>query len=375
MEKSIRNTFVPTDLKGNSLDFLRLALALSVIVSHCYPLGGLQPGKVGALFRVTSWGELAVGGFFFLSGMLITRSYLTCSSVTRYFWHRFLRIFPGFWACLLTTVLIFGPVAALIERHTLTNYFVGGVNNASSYLTANALLWMGQNGIDGLLATVPFPHAFNGSLWTLYNEFVCYVAIAALGVTSVLRRVPALILLIAPLLLFMYAGHAVHHFPLDVLFYTVLHGVNAYLAQAAFFFVGVAIFLFRDRVPLNTGLFIVSLAVSALVISTAASPFVLPFTFSYVLLWLAFRLPFRHAARFGDFSYGLYIYAFPVQQIFAELGIPHWGFVSYLALSTGTALLFAIASWHLVERPCLSFKHATLQTHNSAGRIALTICR
>jgi len=235
---------------------------------------------------------------------------------------------------------------------------------------------MGQYGINGLLARVPFPRAFDGSLWTLYSEFVCYLAVAAFGVTSTLRRAPSLLLGIAPILLILYAGHyGLHRFPLDFLFYTVLHGVDAYLAQAAFFFVGAVVFLYRDRVPLHTGLFLVALAATAIAISTAASPFILPFTFSYVLLWLAFRLPFRRAARFGDFSYGLYIYAFPVQQMLALLTVPRWGFVPYLILSIGITLLFAIASWHLVERRCLSFKRATLRTRDRSGNISLAITR
>lgn len=375
-QRLLRAHPVPADLKGNSMDFLRLALAFGVIVSHSYPLGGLATGGIGKSLRVTAWGEVAVGGFFFLSGILITRSYLTCSSVSRYLWHRCLRILPGFWVCLLTTALVFGPAAALIEHHTLTNYFVTGAGGPWSYVTTNSLLWIGQYGINDLLAAVPFPHAFNGSLWTLYSEFACYLVIAILGVTLVLKRAAPLVLAVTPILLILYAGHyGFHRFPLDFLFFTLLHGIDAYLVQAAYFFVGAATFLYCDRVPLNNALFVIALIATAFVTSTAAAPFVLPFTFSYVLLWLAFRLPFRNAARFGDFSYGLYIYAFPVQQLLALLAIPRWGFLPYLLLSLALTLLFAIASWHLVERRCLAYKHATLRTRDHAGRISLAISR
>jgi peptidoglycan/LPS O-acetylase OafA/YrhL len=376
LRRLLRTAHVPADLKGNSLDFLRLALAFGVIVSHCYPIGGLPIEGIGKSLRVTAWGEVAVGGFFFLSGILITRSYLTCSSVSRYLWHRCLRILPGFWVCLLTTALVFGPAAALMERHTLTDYFVAGAGGPLTYVTRNSLLWIGQYGINDLLTAVPFPHAFNGSLWTLYSEFVCYIVMAILGATLILRRATLLVVGVAPILLILYASHyGLHRFPLDFLFYTVLHGIDAYLVQAAYFFVGAATFLYRDRVPLNIVLFTIALIATAFGTSTAAAPFVLPFTFSYVLLWLAFRLPIRNAARYGDFSYGLYIYAFPVQQLLALLAIPGWGFLPYLLLSLVTTLLFAIASWHLVERRCLAFKHATLHTRDRAGRISFAISR
>ncbi len=133
---------------GNSIDFLRVMLALAVIVSHCYLLGGIQVGAVGRILQISKWGEIAVGGFFFLSGILVTRSYLSCASIWRYLWHRCLRILTGFWVCLAVTAFVFGPFVALLEKSALTGYRLVGADGALVYISSNSLLWMRQYNIQ-----------------------------------------------------------------------------------------------------------------------------------------------------------------------------------------------------------------------------------
>ena len=74
----------------------------------------------------------------------------------------------------------------------------------------------------------------------------------------------------------------------------------------------------------------------------------------YVLLCLARalaglgRLP-------GDFSYGVYVYAFPCQQMLAALlgkDLQPW---SFFGLSLLLVLPLGVASWYLVERPALAW--------------------
>ena len=82
----------------------------------------------------------------------------------------------------------------------------------------------------------------------------------------------------------------------------------------------------------------------------------MPVTFSYCVLWLAFRLPIRRFARHGDLSYGTYIYAFPIQQLLALYGLNRWGMPVYVALVLAGTLPIAFLSWWLVEKPWLSLK-------------------
>jgi peptidoglycan/LPS O-acetylase OafA/YrhL len=85
----------------------------------------------------------------------------------------------------------------------------------------------------------------------------------------------------------------------------------------------------------------------------------MPVTFSYCVLWLAFRLPIRRFARHGDLSYGTYIYAFPIQQLLALYGLNRWGMPVYVALVLAGTLPVAFLSWRLVEKPWLSLKTFT----------------
>jgi peptidoglycan/LPS O-acetylase OafA/YrhL len=105
------------DPKRNAFAFLRMVLALLVIVCHCFALGGVGTDP---LARITegqhSLGETAVAIFFLLSGFLITRSGLRSRSVARFLWHRFLRIFPGYWVCLAVTAFLFSPLFELIKH-------------------------------------------------------------------------------------------------------------------------------------------------------------------------------------------------------------------------------------------------------------------
>lgn len=97
-------------LRHNSLNFLRLALALTVIVSHCVAFGAFGAWGSWQSFNRTPLGTLAVYGFFAISGYLIAGSVLSHGPV-RYLWQRFLRIFPAFWVCLIMTAFVFGVVA------------------------------------------------------------------------------------------------------------------------------------------------------------------------------------------------------------------------------------------------------------------------
>src|SRR3954447_2812800 len=105
------------DPKRNAFAFLRMVLAFLVIVSHCFVLGGFGADPIS---RITdggnSLGEIAVAVFFILSGFLITRSGLGSRSAGRFLWHRFVRIFPGYWVCLLVSAFLFSPLFELIKH-------------------------------------------------------------------------------------------------------------------------------------------------------------------------------------------------------------------------------------------------------------------
>jgi peptidoglycan/LPS O-acetylase OafA/YrhL len=137
--------------------------------------------------------------------------------------------------------------------------------------------------------------------------------------------------------------------------------IQSMLVLCMMFFVGACGHLYRDRVPMHPA--IAAGAAVAFVGSAAVGGFLvigLP-AYAYLLLWAACRLPRRlqGVGRRRDYSYGIYIYAYPVQQMIAMLGGTRWGVPAYIAMSLAGTLLLAVPSWHLVEKPVMSLKNWT----------------
>ncbi len=313
-----------------------------------------------------SFGQLAVDGFFFLSGLLIVRSYLHSPSVWRYFWHRFLRIFPAFWVCLIATAFAFAPVASLWERGGLFGFFSPPTNDGPfRYVVVNALLVMKQYTISGLLSRLPLNGelhgAFNGSLWTLAPEFSCYLLVAILGSLGVLTRSRWFLVALLFVLYFCASSNGTAQ-----AFTLALRGTPIFLSDYLviqmfeFFVIGGLFFLYRQHIPLSPIAFVIALVIVPLACLSRFYNLFEPLALSYVLYWLAYKLPVRDFDRYGDFSYGTYIYAFPVQQLLSMYGLNGLGFFPYLALSFLCTAPLAVLSWLLVERPSLAMKNLTL---------------
>jgi peptidoglycan/LPS O-acetylase OafA/YrhL len=336
--------------QGNSIGFLRFALAALVILHHSYVLSGHRD----PLDRLTrgnlDLGNVAVSGFFVLSGFLITRSAERAPSVWRYLWHRVLRIFPGFWVCLVVCAAVIGPFFWLVERGSLGGY--AGISDQAplGYVVSNAGLSINQTRIDGLLAGLPYPSAMNGSLWTLSYEFSWYLIAGALAVVGLLRSrwlaLVAVVLLIAPQSL--PGGHPLAGLP--------LFGYGLISRYALAFSLGILAYVWRHRVPLDDRLAIIGAILFAVSLLTKTVPVVGVPAMAYLILWAAWRLPFRRFDVRWDLSYGVYIYAFPVQQGLALLGAAMLPVAVLFPLALATTIPFAFASYVLVERPALRLK-------------------
>ena len=136
------------DRRRNSLNAIRLALAVLVIISHSWAIGdfGPEPELGGA--HLGTW---AVLGFFAISGYLIVASRLN-SSATRFYRARAMRIMPGFTVCLVLIAAVLAPVS------TLVNGTWSGVS-AMSFIVRNIALYpphMAQDGISDTLGSVPY---------------------------------------------------------------------------------------------------------------------------------------------------------------------------------------------------------------------------
>ncbi len=351
--------------RDNAFNAMRLVFALAVVVTHANILGfGREGNPLGIPADLTA---LAVAGFFVLSGFLITRSGRR-TSLVRFGWHRVLRIFPGFWVCIGLTALVVAPLLWLRQHGTLEGIRDAG---ALSYIKNNFTTAIQQPTISDLLHGVPYPYELNGSLWTLKYELTCYLLVAALAVFGVLRRARLLVLLLTlgcfGLIVADFVSGPTTVGPLITFAAVRVPLAGPYeglylLTYGAAFLLGATAELYRDVIPYNDVLGVIALVLVA-VASVEGLPLLGPalLAYAYLLLWLGMRLPqfVRGIGRRNDYSYGVYIYAFLVQQVLAVLGVQRHGMVVYLSLSIVVTFVAAILSWHLVEKPAMRLKDWT----------------
>jgi peptidoglycan/LPS O-acetylase OafA/YrhL len=347
----LRDAFSP---RRNSFDLLRLLFAALVAVAHGIALHtGTQPQ-----WGLSTLGDFGLDGFFILSGFLVTRSWLGLSSFPRYAWHRFLRLMPGFWVCLLVTALVVAPLAAVLQGLSPSTPFTGDPS-AIRYLLGNAALLIVQYDIAGILADAPNGASFNGSLWTLAFEAFCYVVVAGLGVLGVLRGrrwlVLAIVGVLAVLTVLQEAGLPVF--------------VNDRLLRLVFvFLLGSAAYLYAHRIPVHWGLaagsaalFLASVALFDDYRVLGAAPL------AYVFFWFGTSFPRPWSMR-ADLSYGVYIYHWPLFQLLVLTGIAAVPTVLFVPIGLGLTIVGPAAlSWYLVEKPALGHKHSPIPDRIAVG--------
>lgn len=361
MAKTLSQAFNP---RSNSVGFLRWSLAFAVIFSHAGPLAGFYEGKnLGTQWSdEQSFGGVAVAGFFFLSGFLITRSRMGRSTVFRYFWRRILRIVPAFWAALLLTAFVLAPVAWIHVHGTIRGYFTAPGESPLTYFSDNMFLRLQQTNIADMGAGLPLDlccgREWNGSAWTLVYEFKGYLLIGVIGLFGILGyRVIAsgafLLMLVLNSLTFLSVSANIHVLnPLMSNFFNVM-------LLTPFFF-GMMFALWGDRIPIDDRLAVAAGGIAYYTYFIASGWNVYgQFAFLYLLMWCAVRLPLRNWERYGDLSYGIYIYAWPIQQFSAFFGVQNLGWLPYHLIVIALCHIAAYLSWHLLEKRALSLKNWT----------------
>ncbi len=332
------------DPRSNALNLLRLIFAVLVILSHSLVLGGYRSEGSENLWGQASLGQIAVDGFFVISGFLITAS-AARNSPMRYLWQRFLRIFPAFWVCLLFTATVAGPIGWVAQGNSFGNYWKsqGGPLN---YVVGNSFLKMRAYAIGGTPTDVPYPLTWDGSLSTLWYEFLCYLMIAALAITTVLqyRRVVLFLWLLSWALALIVALYGVDIPHPPVVRFTPI------------FFAGAVLWLYRDRVPDSRPLFLVILLLCSISTFHRSFDAVGAPLLAYICVWASIHLPGKRVGAKYDISYGVYIYAFMVAQVLAIWHIHRWGYLPYTLLTIVVTLILALLSCVLVEQPALRLK-------------------
>jgi peptidoglycan/LPS O-acetylase OafA/YrhL len=335
----------------NNFDFLRLAFALFVIITHAYALTGLPENDwLAQITRgQTSFSDVGVSGFFVISGFLVFQSLLRSNNPFEFYWRRFLRIYPGLLVMLLLTVLL----APFVYQYPLKDYFTD--RSVLGYIPKNMSVFKLQYNINGVFENNPFPNVINGSLWTLPYEISIYLLLSV----SFLMRGSSRLLKVILICLFILLTAGSIFFLKDLSKFILVLNMDHFFHLAAYFLAGSVLAVFGIE-NFRHKRIVIYVAVLLLVIALYFSVYEYAKHFLLPLLIICFGLS---ATRYvsgiggyiGDLSYGLYIYAFPVQQTlvhFFELNYLELMLVSFLV-----TLVFAYFSWHVVEKNALKLKN------------------
>ncbi len=348
--------------RRNNFDLLRLLAAISVIFSHAYLIAeGTQDREpfYWLTGHQTILGVVGVFIFFTMSGFLVTQSFEATGSPIRYAAKRLLRIYPGYIACLLVLAFVLGP---LVTSLPLADYF--SHPQFRTFLIWNLMMDPNQNGLPGVAFTGnSVGQVVDGPLWTLPCELLMYALVMLLGMARLLTFKALGVLLALGLVCVGF----------DTTKSDDLMGSVGWLMP--FFVAGAALYklqgtrLFEGKWALAA---LGGLVVSGMLggLDLPFPPFILLFPLfgSYLTIWLALtpRLPVVPAARWGDFSYGLYIYGWPAEQLLAWAS---GGALGPLALFLGALLLSLVLSalsWHLIEKRALRLKPRSLHSASKA---------
>jgi peptidoglycan/LPS O-acetylase OafA/YrhL len=336
--------------RNNNFGFLRLLFASLVVVSHAPQLvdGNSSREILTRIFGTLSFGDVAVDGFFLISGYLITKSFVQTRSIRTYLLKRFLRIFPGyavsFWLCVLVLAPLVGapsrPSVAILE-----NQF-------------HAMLTLLPPGVPGAFIGLLSP-SLNGPMWTIAYEFRCYLAVIVVGALGAFtpRYRPVLAGVVLALLLVNAWG---------ILWGVWSPGIQ-YLGKLSHnvrllsvFGVGSLYYLYADAIKLsNRGAVIAAAGLVPLMFFSHCAEMAYALLGGYLIFWFALRTRVLESSLIGnriDISYGLYLYAWPIQN----LVIWHYRHINpwlLCLIALPCAAICGILSWTLIERPFLKLAH------------------
>lgn len=338
--------------RENNFTLVRLIFALAVLVGHSFPITGNGSDPLSVLMLPHTWiGATAVGGFFAISGYLITASFVQRGS-RAFIASRALRLYPAVIVHCAVAILIIGPIVTSVP---LSQYFA---SNPWQYFK-NSWLWEWKYNLPYAFGNVPLAGATNGSSWTLPVELRCYVLVLILGFFGVLDKKARANVAIFAALFALYRHPASLH---------LFHGQSNFAEPLSFFLWGAALWVNRSIIPLSWP---VAAVVFAGIIASAKYNYyfvyLYPLCTAYLVCMIAYRTPFFDVDRtIGDISYGVYIYAWPIQQAIYRPGQGAW---TNAAISTVIVVIAALLSWRYVEKPALEIRKKLFLLGRNVGNV------
>ena len=357
------------DGRRNAFTLTRWLLAVGVIVSHTFAVTGWHDFKdpFATLARYqTDLGQLAVCGFFVLSGFLVAKSFEHSPNALIFLWRRALRVLPAFWLSLILVAFVIAPLLWTHDGHSLSSYW-SLRPSPWHYVTTNAWVTINQWSIgpvlqhSGFAASGHLP-ALNGSLWTLIYEVKCYVVLAALGALGLLRYRRVIVGLVG-ILFAVQMAHVVAPTYATKLLPAFFDNSVAFLPFT--FFVGVAAYLYRNELVHRDAYAVTAALVTTWSLHYQGFATIGLLAFAYLVLWFVLRVDASwFDRRVGDPSYGTYVYAFPLHVLLADYGLRAYhahpfahALVVTIVAAVAAATVAGWLSWWLFEKHLQRFKN------------------
>ncbi|AOK32157.1 MULTISPECIES: acyltransferase family protein [Burkholderia] len=346
---------------GRGFGFLRIALAVSIIGWHSLVI---TQGDRNYFDEHYLWAlnYCLLPMFFGLSGFLIAGSAQRLS-MSDFYINRIARIFP---ALVVETIISGVVIGAAITALPLSEYYTHPKFLEYFKNMYGAVVYV----LPGVIFSPPYHEIVNGVIWTVPIELGCYVVMGILIFTG-LQFFSLLIILVGIGLL--SVPHLIDFFGMQQLGAALtsshhLSFLNSFRGKTLLpsFLFGVAAYNLRYSIPFSkvvAGGAVAAILVLSVIGNAAAvfSHFIGALVLCVASIMMMLQIGCSDLEKFspkGDYSYGLYIYCFPFQQIInKEMAIGGvFGFCANFPLSLMVAFFFAMFSWNYVEKPILKFR-------------------
>jgi len=323
-------------------NFLALRILAAVLVIYGHSFAVTQPnGEIDLLLKL-NWGrysgDFAVAIFFVISGFMVTGSYLRRDNFIGFIQARLLRIVPAYLVVIIGSVIFIGPSVTTL---TLREYYSSPETIA--YFIQNITFWSDLSWLlPGVFEGQPYV-VVNGSLWTIPAEFRMYIVVGVLGVMGLLARryVATPILVIA----FVFSIYD------PTLFSKNVDAVRI----GGYFCLGIIAQLYKNEIAIRHEFMLLLIVLCFFSRHSIFYFYILASTIAYFCFWFAFKLGHIDIEKFGDPSYGIYLWGWPMQQLIVN-SVPTVTPYINAAIAIPAAMLLGYISWHLIEAKFLSFK-------------------
>jgi peptidoglycan/LPS O-acetylase OafA/YrhL len=345
---------------GPGFDFLRIFLAVSVLATHSVLITqGNNDFFESEPYTLLYWVVLPL--FFALSGFLITGSAMRLK-LKDFLLNRGMRIVPALAVDICIAALIIGPIFTTLSlpqyftRYEFYAYFAN-ITGIIHYV------------LPGVFESNPFPATVNGSLWTVPFEIGCYIIMSTFIISGVLNRKRVALAVSAATTAYIAVTYSPQFHVLD-LFGDRLHTLLDHFFAGrgnflySYFMAGSMFYLYRYRIPYHPGWLLLCVVIF---MATAYGVFdflpsltqklclipIIIYIMVYVGLAKVPPVPLYHR---GDYSYGVYLYGYPIQQAIVTLDPSVTSPVLHFAISLPLVTLVAMVSWHCIEKPILRLR-------------------